>query len=133
MLILLQLYKMEKVLICDPDTLFRSNLKYVLESNGFVVQEASRPSEAVKHVLREGFDAIIFNMQAADLNGVQIFSVLKTIDYKLPVIIVTDHDVTLSSVSSIIHESFRLFQKPVGHKEIVEAVQDAVLVKANCK
>jgi CheY-like chemotaxis protein len=42
---------MEKVLICDPDKLFRWNLKYVLESNGFVVQEASRSSEAVKHVL----------------------------------------------------------------------------------
>lgn len=124
---------MKKVLICDPDKLFRWNLRYVLESKGFVVQEASRPSEAVKYVLKEGFGAVIFNLQPEDLNGVQIFSAIKTIDYKLPVIIVTDGDVTLSSVASIIHESFKLFQKPVGYNEIVEAVSDAIQVKANSK
>jgi DNA-binding NtrC family response regulator len=124
---------MQKIFICDPDRLFRCNLRYVLDSKGFVVQEASRPSEAVKYVLKEGFGAVVFNMQSDDLNGVQIFSSIKTIDYKLPVIIVTDGDVTLSSVSSIIHESFKLFQKPVGYNEIVEAVRDALHVKANSK
>jgi DNA-binding NtrC family response regulator len=124
---------MQKVLICDPDKLFRCNLRYVLESKGFIIQEASRPSEAVKYVLKEEFGVVIFNLQPEDLNDVQIFSAIKTIDYKLPVIIVTDSDVTLSSVSSIIHESFKLFQKSVGYNELVEAVCDAVQVKANCK
>ena len=124
---------MQKILICDPDKLFRSNLGYVLESKGFVVQEASRPSEAVKYVLKEAFGAVIFNMQLEDLNGVQIFSAIKAIDNKLPVIIITDSDVTLSSVSSIIHESFKLFQKPVGDIEIVEAVREATHMKVNSK
>jgi DNA-binding NtrC family response regulator len=124
---------MQKVLICDPDKLFRCNLRYVLESKGFVVQEASRPSEAVKYVLKEEFSTLIFNLQPDDSNGVQIFSAIKSIDYKLPVIIVTDGDVTLSSVSSIIHESFKLLQKPVSYDELVETVRDSVQVKANCK
>ncbi len=125
--------KIHKVLICDPDALFRSNLRYVLESKGFVVQEASRSSEAIKSVLKEKFGVVIFNLQSEDLNGVQIFSAIKTIDYKLPVIIVTEGDVTLSSVSSVICESFKLIQKPVGYNEIEEAIRDAVQVKANCK
>jgi len=124
---------MQKILICDPDKLFRCNLGYVLELKGFVVQGASRPSEAVKYVLKEEFGAVIFNMQLEDLNGVQIFSTIKAIDNKLPVIIVTDSDVTLSSVSSIIHESFKLFQKPVGYIEIVEAVREATHMKVNSK
>ena len=127
------MYKMQKVLICDSDKLFRCNLRYVLESKGFAVLEASRPSEAVKYVLKEEFGVVIFNLQPEDLNGVQIFSAIKTIDYKLPVIIVTDSDVTLSSVSSVIHESFKLFQKPVDCNEIEEAVREAVQVKANSK
>ncbi len=122
---------MQKILICDPDKLFRLNLRYVLESNGFVVQEVSRPSEAVKYVLKEEFDAVVFNMQPEDLNGVQIFSAIKTIDNKLPIIIVTDGDVTLASVSSIIHKSFRLFQKPVGYNEIEEAVREATQMKVD--
>jgi DNA-binding NtrC family response regulator len=105
----------------------------VLESKGFDVQEASRPGEAIKYVLKKGFCAVIFNLQSDDLNSVQIFSAIKTIDYKLPVIVVTDSDVTLSSVSSIVHESFKLFQKPVGCNEIEEAALEAVQVKANSK
>ncbi len=124
---------MQKVLIYDPDKLFRLNLRYVLESKGFVVQEASRPSEAVKYVLKDVFAAVVFNIKPEDLNGVQIFSAIKAIDSELPVITVTDGDVTLSSVSSIIHKSFRLFQKPVGYNEIEEAVREAVLVEVDSK
>lgn len=124
---------MQKVLICDSDELFRRNLRNLFESKGYGVQEASRPSEAVKYILEKGFDAVVFNLQSDDLYGMQIFSAIKTIDYKLPVIVVTDSNVTLSSVSSIIHESFRLFQKPVDCNEIEEAVREAAQVKANSK
>ncbi len=124
---------MQKVLICDPDKLFRWNLGYVLESNGFDAQEVSRPSEAVKYVLNEKLGAVVFSMQPEDLNSVQIFSAIKAIDNKLPVIIVTDSDVTLSSVSSIIHESFKLFQKPVGYIDIVAVVHEATQIKVNSK
>lgn len=124
---------MEKVLICDSDRLFRYNLRSLLESKGFYIQEASRPSEAVKHVLKERFGAIVFNLQSDDMNGTQIFSAIRAIDYKLPVIVVTDSNEPLSSVSSIIHESFRLFQKPVDCNEIEESIREALNVKANNK
>tara|TARA_B100001971_G_C17966517_1_gene420140 strand:- start:96 stop:485 length:390 start_codon:yes stop_codon:yes gene_type:complete len=121
---------MQKILICDSDELFRSNLRSVLKSKGFYIQEASSPSEAVKFVLKETFDTIVFSLQSEDMNGIQIFSAVKAIDYKLPVIVVIDSNEPLSSVSSIIHESFRLFQKPVDYNEIEESVREAVSVKA---
>jgi len=124
---------MQKVLIYDNDELFRCNLKRVLESKCFYIQEASRPSEAVKYVLKERFDAIVFSLQPDDMNGTQIFSAIRSIDYKLPVIVVTDSNQPLSSVSSIIHESFRLFQKPVDCNEIEDAIREAVDVKADNK
>ncbi len=106
---MLLLLEIQMILICDADELFRRNLRNVLESKDFDVQEASRPSEAVKYVLKEEFCAAIFNLQSNDLNGAQIFSAIKTIDYKLPVIVVTDSDVNVSSGSSIIHGPFEFF------------------------
>ncbi len=103
----------------------------MLESKSFIVQEASRSNEAMKYVLNEKFAAVVFNMQPEDLNGVQIFSTIKTIDSNLPVISVTDGNVTLSIVSSIIHESFKLFQRLVGYNEIVAAVREATQMKVN--
>ncbi len=124
---------MQKILICDSDELFRCSLRSALNSEDFYVQEVSRPSEAVKYVLKEMFDAVVFSLQSDDMNGIQIFSAIKAIDYKLPVIVVTDGNEPLSSVSSIIHESFRLFQKPVDCNEIEEAIREAVNVKADNK
>ncbi|MBS1257446.1 MAG: Transcriptional regulatory protein QseF [Candidatus Scalindua arabica] len=124
---------MQKILICDSDELFRSNLRSVLKSEDYYIQEASRPSEAVKYVLKEKFDVIVFSLLSEDTNGIQIFSAIKAIDYKLPIIVVTDSNEPLSSVSSIIHESFRLFQKPVDRNEIEEAIREAVKVKVDNK
>jgi DNA-binding NtrC family response regulator len=124
---------MQKILICDSDELFRCNLRSALKSEDFYIQEASRPSEAVKYVLKEKYNAIVFSLHSEDMNGIQIFSAIKAIDYKLPVIVVTDSNEPLSSVSSIIHESFRLFQKPVDYNEIEEAIREAVNVKVDNK
>ncbi len=85
--------------------------------------------EAVKHVLGNRFSAVVFSFQFNDMNNAQIFSVIRAIDYDLPVIIVADNNEPLSSMSSIIHESFRLFRKPVDCREIEKAVCEAVQVK----
>ena len=75
-------WKCKKILICDSDELFRCNLRSVLKSKNFYIQEASRLSEAVKYVLKEKFNAIVFGLQSEDMNGIQIFSAIKAIDYK---------------------------------------------------
>lgn len=124
---------MHKILICDSDELFRCSLMNALNTEDFYVQETSKPTEAIKRVLNEMFDALVYSLQSDDINGIQIFSAIRAVDYKLPVIVITDSNGSLSSVSSIIHESFRLFQKPVDCNEIEEAVREAVRVKANDK
>ncbi len=121
--------KMKKVLICDPDRLFRCGLRSVLESTGFYVREASTPGEAVRYVLKEEFGVVIFSLQSNDIDGVQIFLAIKAIDYRLPVIVVIDSNEPLSSVSSVIHESFRTFQKPVDCNEMEEIIREAVNVR----
>ncbi len=49
---------------------------------------------------------------------------------KKPVIVVTDSN---EPVSTIIHESFRMFQKPVDCNEIKEAIREAVNVKGESR
>ncbi len=111
---------MAKVLVCDHEYSFRSSLRKLLESDGFSVHDISRSSEALKYVLKEKFDAIVFNLQPDNMISSLVFSAIRTIDKELPVIVITDSEESLSSVSSIIHETFRYFRKPVGYKEIKE-------------
>ncbi|MBO1223165.1 MAG: response regulator [Candidatus Scalindua sediminis] len=122
---------MAKVLVCDHEYSFRSSLRKSLESDGFSVHDISRASEALKYVLKEKFDAIVFNLQPDNMISTLIFSAIRTIDKELPVIVITDSDESLSSVSSIIHETFRYFRKPVGYREIKEAINETIILKLN--
>ena len=118
---------MQNILIYDSEESFRYKLRDALESKGFYVQEVSRPSEAVKYVLMQRFEAVVFCLDSVDMDSVSLLSAIREIDNKLPVIIVTGSNVSLSSVSSIIHEFFSLFQKPVDCNEIEEAIREAVM------
>jgi len=131
---------MQKILICDLDELFRFNLGFVLESKGFYVQEASRPSEGLKYVIKEKFNAIVFSLQSDNMKciftpdfsyGIQILSAIKAIDGKLPVIVVTDSNELHLLLSKRFSDCF--IQKPVDCNEIEEALCGAVNVKADNK
>ncbi len=122
---------MAKVLVCDHEYSFRSSLRKLLESDGFSVHDISRSSEALKYVLKEKFDAIVFNLQPDNMISTLVFSAIRTIDKELPVIVITDSEESLSSVSSIIHETFRYFRKPVGYREIKEAINETIILKLN--
>jgi DNA-binding NtrC family response regulator len=125
---------MQNVLICDPEESFRNKLRDALESKGFHVQEASKPSEAVKYLLNHRFGVVAFCLESEDMDCVQILvAIIRDMNYKLPFIVVSGREVPLSSVSFIIRDSFRLFQKPVDCDEIVEAIHDAVMINANSR
>ncbi len=125
---------MQNILICDREEFFRRNLSGALQAKGFCVKDASRPGEAVKYVLNQRFGVVVFCVESEDMDCIQIvLAIIRNMNYKLPFIVISGSKVTLSSVSPIIHESFRLFQKPVDCNEIVEAIGEAVMINANRK
>lgn len=127
---LLDYKEMAKVLISDNESVFRNDLRKLLELDGIFIQEASKPIEALKKVVKEKFDALIFNFTSEDVNSIQVFSAIRELDKKLPVIIVVNKDESLSSASTIIHEAFRYFKKPTDCEEIKEAINDIIKMKS---
>ncbi len=120
---------MKKILVVDLEQSFRSDLRTLLELDGFHMQEASRPSEAVKKVLEEKFDVVVLHLQPDNMLITLTFSAIRTADRELPIIVVTDNAETLSSIAPVIHDAFKHFQTPVDPKEIVGAIKEAIKVK----
>jgi DNA-binding NtrC family response regulator len=122
---------MKKILVGSHEQSFRSDLRTLLDLDGFHMQEASRPIKALKKVLEEKFDVVVLHLQLHLDNMISTlaFSAIRMIDRELPVIVVTDNAETLSSMASVIHEAFKHFQTPVNPKEIVGAIKEAVNVK----
>jgi DNA-binding NtrC family response regulator len=120
---------MKKILIGGHEQSFRSDLKTLLELDGFHMQEASRPSEALKKVLEENFAVVVLHLQLDNMLSTLAFSAIRMVDKELPIIVVIDSEESLSSIASVIHEAFKHFQTPVDPKEIVGAIKEAINVK----
>jgi DNA-binding NtrC family response regulator len=122
---------MKKILVVDLEQSFRSDLRTLLELDGFHMQEASRPTEALKKVLEEKFDVVVLHLQLDNMLSTLTFSSIRMADRELPIIVVTDNAETLSSIAPVIHDAFKHFQTPVDPKEIVGAIKEAINVKFN--
>ncbi len=120
---------MKKILVGSHQQSFRSDLRTLLELDGFHMQEASRPSEALKKVLEDKYDVVVLHLQLDNVLNTLAFSTIRMVDRELLVIVVTDNAETLSSIAPVFHEAFKHFQIPVDPKEIVGAIREAINVK----
>src|SRR5207247_9907774 len=78
-----------RVLIADDDALVRGSLAAVLESEGFVVDEAQNGIEAVTRTIAHTPDLVLLDLNMPRWDGWTAFSKLDRVTPLLPVIVIT--------------------------------------------
>ncbi len=79
----------KRILIADDDPLVRGSLAAVLESEGYVVDEARNGIEAVTRAIEHLPDLVLLDLNMPDWDGWTAFSQLDRIIPLLPVIVIT--------------------------------------------
>ncbi|MBD2436604.1 response regulator [Nostoc sp. FACHB-110] len=78
-----------KVLIADDDDDSRAMLTFLLEAEGWEVQEARNGKEAIEKVINEQPDLLILDNRMPELTGVEVYQKLQADGIKLAVILAT--------------------------------------------
>ena len=78
-----------RILIADDDSLVRGSLAAVLESEGFVVDEARNGIEAVNHAIAHLPGLVLLDLNMPHRDGWTAFSQLDRVTPLLPVIVIT--------------------------------------------
>jgi len=78
-----------RILIADDDALVRAGLAAVLESEGFVVDEAQNGIEAVTGAIGHTPDLVLLDLNMPHWDGWTAFSKLERVTPLLPVIVIT--------------------------------------------
>ncbi len=78
-----------RILIADDDALVRGSLAAVLESEGFVVDEAQSGVEAVTRSIEHKPDLVLLDLNMPHWDGWTAFSQLDRVTPLLPVIVIT--------------------------------------------
>lgn len=80
-----------RVLIADDDDDSRIMLSFLLEEEGWQVEEASNGKEALEKVIEEQPDLVILDNRMPELTGVEVYQQLKSQGIEMPIVLTTAH------------------------------------------
>ena len=118
---------MARILVADDMELSRLSISAVLEGFGHHVVEAEDGLDCLEHLIAEGTDILVTDMDMPNMAGDELIRKLAEIDPYLPVIAISGHD-DLAGIRPL-EEARRLgawavLHKPFGAGELVAAVEN---------
>ena len=119
------------VLIADDDENIRFMLKKMLEREGFRVYPAENGEAAVAIVRKRKVHAAVLDIQMPKMDGISALREIKRIDPGIEVLIITGN-ANLDSLRMTLVENgaFDYILKPFHRKELIHAVQNALMKQA---
>jgi|GEM_PF-1589868 len=112
-----------RVLIVDDEPVTREIFSEILGEEGYSVEKARDGSEAIEKLQREHFHLVFLDIKLPDINGVEVFRMMKKIAPKTVAIMMTAY-----SVEDLIKEALELgaytcIHKPFNIDEMLNLVK----------
>lgn len=110
-----------RILIADDDALVRGSLAAVLESEGFVVDEAENGIKAVTCAIQHEPDLVLLDLNMPHWDGWTAFSQLDRVTPLLPVIVITARPNQYPKAVQLGVDAF--MEKPLNIPILVRAIK----------
>ena len=120
---------MAKILIIDDDPSILTMLKKMLEKAGYEVDTASNGSEGLKKIERCPPDLLVTDIVMPEKEGLELIFYLKGKNPELKIVAISgggrfNYEGYLTGAKLL--GADLIFQKPLVHKEFVQAVSDLI-------
>jgi DNA-binding response OmpR family regulator len=112
---------LKRVLIADDDALVRGSLAAVLESEGFVVDEAHNGIDTVTRAIEHSPDLVLLDLNMPHWDGWTAFSQLNRVAPLLPVIVITARPNQYEKAARLRVDAF--MEKPLNIPILVSAIK----------
>ncbi len=117
---------MGKVLIVDDDDQLRHSFQKLLVEEGHEVMLAPSGEEALPLVKSSRPDLVILDVRLPGMNGLETFRVIRTIDPKLPAIIMTAYGTTNAAIEATKLGAFDYVLKPFEIPDMLSLIDQAL-------
>ena len=125
-----QTKKKGKILLVDDDEGILFTTKAIFESANYSVQAVDTGKRCLDALKEGNFDAVVLDIMLGDINGLEVLRIIKRLQPRLPVIIMSvyyDQDAQTQQI--IAEEADGCIKKPFKMKEAIETVEKAVKLK----
>jgi nitrogen regulation protein NR(I) len=117
---------MPKLLAVDDEQNVLYSIEKHFRSESLEVATASSGREALEQMARKRPDAVIVDVRLADMSGLDLFDRIRTMDPRLPVIIITAYAETETAIEATKRGAFEYLLKPVDIHQLREVVYRAL-------
>jgi CheY-like chemotaxis protein len=111
----------KRVLIADDDPLVRGSLAAVLESEGFLIDEAESGLEAVSRAVHNFPDLVLLDLNMPKMDGWAAFARLDRVRPLVPVIVITARPHQYKEAVRLGVDAF--MEKPLNIPNLVRAIR----------
>jgi DNA-binding NtrC family response regulator len=115
-----------RVLVVDDEKEIQNLLHKLLTKEGYEVDVATLPEEAIKKIEAENYDVVLLDLMLPGVKGTEIIQEIKRRRPNCAVIIMTAFGTIPSSVEAIRKGAFDYIEKPFKKGEIQYAVRNAM-------
>jgi CheY-like chemotaxis protein len=115
-----------RILVVDDNEDLLITLSRILKKTGFYVEIAADGSKAVDRYLHGDFNVTLMDIDLPGINGVEAFRLIREMDPKAPVILMTgysDEDLIQLAINEGAH---CVLHKPIRIDKMIETIKHAV-------
>ena len=117
---------MNTILVIDDDDQLRISFCKLLTEENYSVTAAASGEAGIDIVRRQPLDLVILDMRLPGMNGMETFKQIRTIDSKLPVIIVTAYGTTEIAIEATKMGAYDYVLKPFEVPEMLTLIRQAI-------
>lgn len=119
---------MQTLLIVDDERNVVYSLKKGLQADGYAILAAGSAKKAVQLVRDAKPDAVLLDLRLPDMSGLDAFDRMRSLDPRLPVIIMTAYGTTETAIEAMKRGAYEYLLKPVKLNELRQIVAGAIEV-----
>ncbi len=119
---------MPKLLIVDdePNVLYSFEKGLSKGSPSLRIETAETGADALRAVRASKPDAVVLDVRLPDMSGLEVFDRIRSIDARLPVIVVTAHSTTDTAIDAMKQGAFDYLLKPIDIHQLRGLVAKAI-------
>jgi two-component system, NtrC family, nitrogen regulation response regulator NtrX len=115
-----------RILVIDDESAIRDSLKMILEYEGYQFLGAVSGQDGLTAIQRERPDAVLLDIKMPGMDGMEVLRKLHALDESLPVIMISGHGSTATTVEAIKSGAVDYFEKPLSTERVIVTLRNVL-------
>src|SRR5512146_497848 len=121
-----RMFESLRILLVEDDPIVRAGSEQAFQLAGLNVEAFSSAELVRKHITPDFPGIVISDVKLPGMNGLELLSLIKSIDQGVPVILVTGHGDITMAVQAMRGGAYDFIEKPYSSEQLVEVARRAL-------